>query len=108
VYLDGISVAMHPEPGPVWEWVQDNKAGLLERLGGNYKGDGPGILRKIPQDTLDELRKIFEVTGGLDRYEIIEKFSKAKAVEMGMELDEGIDNEYFRHIYKTNDGSHTR
>ncbi len=40
---------------------------LINRLGGNYKGDGPGILRKIPDETLDELRKIFEVTGGMEQ-----------------------------------------
>ena len=57
---------------------------------------------------LHELRKIFEVTGGLERYDKIEAYSKRKAEEMDMELDEGIDNEYFRHIYKTNNGSHTR
>jgi heterodisulfide reductase subunit C len=108
VYLDGISPEMHPEQGPIWEWVHENRAELLERLGGNYKGDGPGILRKIPEETLDELRKIFEVTGGLKRYEKIESFSKKKAQELNMELDEGIDNEYFRHIYKTNNGSHTK
>ncbi len=108
VYIDGISSAMHPEQGPVWEWVQDNKTELLERLGGNYKGDGPGILRKIPEETLDELRKIFEVTGGLDRYEKIERYSAAKAEEMNMDLDDGMENEYFMHIYKTNNGSHTR
>jgi len=49
--------------------VQDNKTALLKRLGGNYKGDGPGILRKIPDETLEELRSIFEVTRGLERYE---------------------------------------
>jgi heterodisulfide reductase subunit C len=108
VYLDGITIAMHPEQGPVWEWVQDNKADLLKRLGGNYKGDGPGILRKIPAETLDELKRIFEVTGGLERYEKIESFSKRKAEEMKLELTEGIDNEYFRHIYKSNNGTHTK
>jgi heterodisulfide reductase subunit C len=108
VYLDGISTEMHPEQGPVWEWVQENREDLLRRLGGNYKGDGPGILRKIPQETLDELKKIFEVTGGLDRYDKIEEFSMKKAREMNLELDETIDNEYFRNIYKTNNGTHTR
>jgi heterodisulfide reductase subunit C1 len=108
VYLDNISVALHPEQGPVWEWVQENKAELLNRLGGNYKGDGPGVLRKIPAETLEELRKIFEVTGGLDRYEKIESYSKSKAEEMNLQLDEGIENEYFRHIYKTNNGEHTK
>lgn len=108
VYLDGIRPEMHPEQGPNWEWVYENRAELLDRLGGNYKGDGPGILRKIPEEALAELRKIFEVTGGLKRYEKIESFSKKKAQELNMELDEGIDNEYFRHIYKTNNGSHTK
>jgi len=109
LYLDGISTAMHPEQGPVWKWVQENKAELLERLGGNYKGDGPGILRKIPQEALEELRRIFEVTGGIGRYEKIESFSRKKAREMDLDLDpEGIDNEYIRHIYTTNNGTHNR
>ena len=108
VYLDGIGMELHPEQGPVWEWVQNNKAELFERLGGNYKGDGPGILRKIPGETLDELKKIFEVTGGLERYEKIESFSRRKAEEMGLGSEEGTDNEYFRHIYTTNNGTHTK
>ena len=53
-------------------------------------------------------RKIFEVTGGMARYNKIEEFSKKKAEELNMHLDEGIDNEYFRHIYKTNSNKHTR
>jgi hypothetical protein len=57
---------------------------------------------------MDEIRKIFEVTGGMKRFENIEEFSKGKAKELNMSLDEGIDNEYFRHIYKTNNGCHTR
>jgi len=77
-------------------------------LGGNYKGDGPGILRKIPEETLEELRKIFEVTGGLDRYEKIEEFSKNKAKEMNLELTDGIESEYFKHIYTANNGTHTK
>jgi heterodisulfide reductase subunit C len=77
-------------------------------LGGNFKGDGPGILRKIPEEALHELRRIFEVTGGNRRYEKIEYYSKKKASELGLPLDDSTDNEYFRHIYKTNNGSHTK
>ncbi|MBP1665551.1 MAG: hypothetical protein H6Q23_411, partial [Bacteroidetes bacterium] len=73
-----------------------------------FKGNGPGILRKIPEEALDELRKIFEVTGGKRRYEKIEYYSKKKALELGLDLDDSTDNEYFRHIYKTNNGSHTK
>jgi heterodisulfide reductase subunit C1 len=108
VYLDNITPELHPEQGPNWEWVIDNRSDLLGRLGGNYKGEGPGILRKIPEETLAELKKIFEVTGGLERYEKIEYYSRKKAEEMDLDLGEGIDNEYVRHIYSTNNGLHTK
>jgi len=48
------------------------------------------------------------VTGGKKRYDKIEFYSRKKAEELNLEFDEGIDNEYFRHIYKTNNGSHTK
>jgi heterodisulfide reductase subunit C1 len=108
LYLEGVGTDMHPEQGPVWDWIQENWKELFNKMGANYKGDGPGILRKIPAEAMDEIRSIFRETGGMARYETIEKFSKKKAEEMNMVLDEGIDNEYFRHIYKTNSGKHTR
>ena len=108
VHLDMITPELHPEQGPNWEWVFENRSELVNRLGGNFKGDGPGILRKIPEETLNELRKIFEVTGGIRRYEKIEFYSKKKAIELDLDLDDTTDNEYFRHIYKTNNGSHTK
>jgi len=108
LYLEGVGTTMHPEQGPVWDWIQDNWSELFKKMGANYKGDGPGILRKIPEEAMDEIREIFKVTGGMKRFENIEEFSKKKAKELNMQLDEGIDNEYFRHIYKTNNGCHTR
>ena len=108
VYLDGIKPELHPEQGPNWEWVYDNRSEIFNRLGGNYQGEGPGILRKIPEEALLELRKIFEVTGGKKRFDKIEYFSRKKAEEMNLGFDEGSDNEYFRHIYKTNNGTHTK
>jgi heterodisulfide reductase subunit C1 len=108
LYLEGVGTTMHPEQGPVWDWIQDNWVALFKKMGANYKGDGPGILRKIPEEAMDEIREIFKITGGMKRFENIEKYSKNKAKELNMQLDEGIENEYFRHIYKTNNGSHTR
>ena len=52
------------------------------RLGANYDGDGPGALRRIPQEDLDELKAIYDVTGGTERIESVERFSKAKAEEI--------------------------
>jgi heterodisulfide reductase subunit C len=108
LYLEGVGTTLHPEQGPVWDWVQDNWKEVFKRLGANYQGDGPGILRKIPEEAMEEIRTIFEVTGGMARYEKIEEFSRKKAVELNMKLDDGIDNEYFRHIYKTDNNRHTR
>ena len=108
MYPEALTTTNFPEQGPIWDWEHANLHAVMKRLGANYQGDGPGFLRKIPEEAMDELRKILEVTGGIKRFENIEKFSKQKADEMNLSLDESIDNEYFRHIYKTNNGNHTR
>ncbi len=97
----------HPEQGPTFAWVLDHSNEIYDRLGGNLGKDGPGILRKIPQESLDELHKIFEVTGALERFETLEKVSDAKAKEMGFEIDtDGLDNKYCHHIFTTNNNTH--
>ncbi len=106
LYLEGIGTNMYAEQGPIWDWRQKNWGKVLDRLGANYKGEGNGILRKIPEEALDEIRKIFEVTGGTARFEKIEKFSKEKAEAMNLKFDDGIDNEYFQHIYSHNNNTH--
>lgn len=78
----------HPESGPVFEWVLDNKEKVYGRLGANYQGKGPGVLRHIPQEDLDELKAIYDVTGGTERLELVEKYSRQKAAEMGMSIEE--------------------
>ncbi len=108
LYPSQISPENHPEQGPIWEWEHKNIEGVMNRLGANYEKTGPGILRKIPQEALDEIRAIFEVTGGMDRYDKIEEFSRMKAAEMGLDLKEGMDNDYIRHIYTTNSPKHSR
>ena len=108
LYLEGVGTSMYPEQGPVWDWIQKNWSENMSRLGANYKGDGVGILRKIPEDALDEIRQIFEITGGNERYEKIEAFSKLKAEEMNLQFGDGIDNEYFQYIYSHNNQTHTK
>ena len=58
------------------------------RLGANFGKEGPGALRKIPQEDLDELKAIYDETGGTERIEQVEKYSLAKAKEMGMSPEE--------------------
>ncbi|HOO98344.1 MAG TPA: 4Fe-4S dicluster domain-containing protein [Bacteroidales bacterium] len=103
-----VSPEMHREQGPVWEYIIENTKDIYERLGGNIDELGEGPLRKIPDDARDELRKIFDVTGGTDLFDSIEKHSKIKAKEMGLTIDdEGIDNEYFNEVFKANNNRHT-
>ncbi|MBQ9587427.1 MAG: 4Fe-4S dicluster domain-containing protein [Bacteroidales bacterium] len=64
VHPDKVDPDYHPEQGPIWQWYIDNIEEIAPKLGANYHGDGPGALRKIPEEDLDEVRRIFEVTGG--------------------------------------------
>jgi heterodisulfide reductase subunit C len=81
---------------------------VMHRLGANYKKTGPGILRKIPQEDLDEVQRIFDETGATERYRKIEEYSRIKADEMGINLEPGLDNDYIRHIYTVNEKDHTK
>ena len=78
----------HMESGPVWKWHTEHLEQSLARLGANYMGKGPGVLRKIPQASLDELKAIFDVTGATERIRLVEEYSAAKAREMGMSMEE--------------------
>ncbi|SDB85849.1 4Fe-4S dicluster domain-containing protein [Williamwhitmania taraxaci] len=102
VYIDHIDTESFPEQGPVWDWLRDNAEQILPKMGANYKGEGPGALRKVPQEDLDELRSIFEVTGGMAWFDTIEEHSARKAKEMGLEIGTGKDSEYFYEVFNTN------
>lgn len=84
----------HPESGPVFEWALNNKDAVYSRLGANFGKDGPGALRRIPQEDLDELKSIYDETGGTERLEQVEKYSLEKAREMGMTPEE-----YIKYIF---------
>ena len=91
----------HPEFGTVGKWLLDNLEDVHERLGSNLNKQGPGVLRKIPQESLDELKRIFDITGATRRMESIEEASLKKAHEMGLEKDE-----YLKVIFTQTSGDH--
>ena len=88
IHPSTIDCADYPEAGPIMKWVLDNKEDVYGRLGANYEGKGPGVLRRIPQADLDELQAIFDETGGTERMEAVERASRDKAAELGMDFDE--------------------
>lgn len=91
----------HPEQGPVWEWIYANKERVYERVHANYDGNGAGALRHVDEASLNELKEIFNVTGGTAYMECIEQSSKDKAESLGMEIDE-----YLHETYTFNSGGH--
>jgi len=108
LYREEMTIEDHPEQGPTWEWQNNNLDQLFDRFGVKYRGDGPGPLRKIPEDAMEEVRKIFYVTGATDLYEFIEEQSAKKAAEMGLEFDKRLDCEYMFEIYNHDSGIHSK
>jgi heterodisulfide reductase subunit C len=98
VYIDEVDLETYPEQGPVWDWLRNNRGSMMKRLGTSYGEDRSGTLRNTMKESLDDLKKIFDETGGTQRYEKIEKSSSAKAKELNKEFSEGQD-EYWRFLY---------
>lgn len=98
VYIDEVDNEMYPEQGPVWEWLRKNREQMLQRLGTSYNKEQSGTLRKTSQQSLDDLKKIFDETGGTRRLEKIEKDSSKKAKELNIDFKDGKDD-YFKYLY---------
>jgi len=98
VYIDEVDLETYPEQGPVWDWLRKNREPMMKRLGTSYGEDRSGTLRNTMKESLDDLKKIFDETGGTQRFEKIEKYSSVKAKELNKEFNEGKD-EYWRFLY---------
>ncbi|HLF33702.1 MAG TPA: 4Fe-4S dicluster domain-containing protein [Cyclobacteriaceae bacterium] len=105
VHPSKINPGLHPEQGPVWEWIFKNREDIYTRLGANFDKPGAGALRKISREALDELKAIFDETGGTELLKKIEEFSLKKAHESGFEPNGTTEDDYFREVYKKNDHS---
>ncbi len=106
VHPDIVTPENHPEQGPIWKWYIDNIQEVTDRLGANYHRPGPGALRIIAEDNIEEIRKIFEVTGGQDFQEDIENFSQRKAREMGFTI-QNMDK-YIDKVFTENSEDHQK
>ncbi len=95
IHPEAVRYEDHPEAGPVYEWLLEHKDDVYERVGANYNRPGAGVLRAIPQEDLDELKAIYDVSGGTEFMETIDRFSEQKAGELGMTMEE-----YRRYTYE--------
>jgi len=99
VYIDEVDTDMFPEQGPIWDWLRRNRVDLLEKLGTNYNKLGKGTLRKTSEESLSDLRKIFDETGATQRFYKIEEYSRKKALEEGIAFSTEKDD-YFMKVYE--------
>lgn len=104
IYPKLVDPDMHPEQGPVWKWVYENDNQIYEQFNPTYGKEGSGPLRKIDEASLDEIRRIFEVSGGKAMFDAIEEHSERKAREMGYEH---ADQTYVNDVYTVNSGNHS-
>ena len=100
VYPETFDWEYHQESGPVFKWHLEHLKDDFERIGANYQGTGPGVLRKSTQEDRDERKAIFDETGATDQINLVEMCSKAKAEEMGMTMEE-----YRKHTLEYNSGN---
>ena len=98
IYIDEVDNETYPEQGPVWKWIRENRKSFLKRMGTSYGEMKAGTLRITAKESLEDLKRIFEETGGTARFEKIEKYSEARAKEMSKEFSHGKD-EYWRSLY---------
>ena len=91
---------LHPEQGPVWAWIHANDREIYGRFTPVYRREGVGALRKIDTETLDELHRIFDTSGGTAMFETIERHSDRKARELGYE--QGADERYLMDVFRNN------
>ena len=102
VHADGVDPSLFPEHGPVWEWVLKHRPEIYNRFGDSYNKPGNGALRKIPGESMEELRRIFEITGTSRRFRTIEEDAENSAAKQRMDYDETLWNEYFLAQYTNN------
>lgn len=94
---------LHPEQGTVWEWIHQNDEDVYGLFTDCYGKEGAGALRKIDDESMQEIHRIFEVSGGRAFYDLIEQHSERKAREMGYD---GANDEYMMATYTTNSENH--
>jgi len=103
IYPRTFKYSAHPESGPIGKWIEENLDAVHNKIGSNLDGNGPGILRKISDKDLGELKSIFDVTGATELLETIEKYALIQAKEMNLSQEE-----YLNHIFTTSNLEHHR
>ena len=95
---------LHPEQGTVWKWIFDHDKDIFPQFTPVYMRHGAGALRRLDEESLAEIDRIFEVSGGKTMFEAIEQHSDRKARELG--YADGATQEYMMDVFLNNSNEH--
>ncbi len=90
---------LHPEQGSVWRWIYNNDKDIYPLFTSAYRTEGAGALRRIDDTSLEQLHRIFELSGGKAFFDTIEQHSERKARQMGYD---GANREYMLDTFTKN------
>lgn len=100
---DMVNPDIHPEQGLNWKWIRNNIKDVFAKFDNDYAKLEGGAMRKMDDETMKEIHAIFEVTGGKELHETIEKYSEQYAKENGFE---STDDKYMHHLITFNSHNH--
>jgi heterodisulfide reductase subunit C len=90
IYPKEVSPDLHPEHGKIWEWWFKHSEEVYTLFDHEYLKAGPGIFKLLPEETIDELKAIFRITGATSRFDLIEKLMESSS---GNPMSNCSDNE---------------
>lgn len=88
LYFGNPQVETHLDFGPRFARYFQNKEEIYRRVGGCPDMDGSMPGRKVPPETLHQLRRCFQVGGALYLWSQIEKYAREQAREWNMDIDD--------------------
>lgn len=88
LYFRNPAAESHLDFGPRFARYFQNKEEIHRRVGSCPDMDGSMPGRKVPPETLQQLRRCFQVGGALHLWNQIEKYAQEQAKEWGMDIDD--------------------
>ncbi len=88
LYFRNPVVENHLDFGPRFARYFRNKEEIYRRVGGCPDMDGSMAGRKVPPESLHQLRRCFQVGGALYLWNQIEKYARKQAKERNMDIDD--------------------
>jgi heterodisulfide reductase subunit C len=99
IHADDIDTSLFPEQGPIWDWIRKHSSEIYNRFGNSYNRLGNGVMRKISEGALHELKEIFRITGSTQRFNQIENDAVKYAKRNDTYIDSSVCSDYFLESY---------